>query len=162
MEVRSYLYNKVRVRRWHRVFLSFFSFVLLFMLSSCKVVTSNNGKLDGLWQVTTMVNLQTGEVIDGRDVGKGLNWAFQGDLLMMRGEKELVFRFEHAGETLKVHKPYLSGRYTETADDTPITDASQLNVYGIYKLEEYFKILQLTSDDMQLESANVRLTFRKY
>ena len=37
-----------------------------------------------------------------------------------------------------------------------------MNVYGLYQLEEFFRILQLDSDNMQLESDKVRLTFRKY
>lgn len=137
-------------------------FLLTVLLSSCHVVTSNNGDLDGLWQMRTIENLQTGEVIDGRDIGRGLNWAFQGSLLMMRGDQVFVCSFEHAGETLKIYKPYISGRFTETHDDTPVTDASTLNVYGVYQLEEYFKILQLDANDMRLESGKVRLTFRKY
>ena len=139
-----------------------YSCVVLFFLSSCNMETSNNGDLDGLWQMLTIENLQTGEVKDGRDVGTGLNWAFQGRLLMMRGSEEFVWRFDHSGETLKLYTPYYSGRFKEVHDDTPVTDATPLNVYGVYRLEEYFKILQLESDNMRLESPNVRLTFRKY
>lgn len=137
-------------------------FLLTALLTSCHVVTSNNGDLDGLWQMTTIENLQTGEVSDARDINTGLNWAFQGSLLMLRGGQEVVCRFDHAGETLKIYSPYISGRFAEEHDDMPITDATILNIYGIYQLEEYFKILQLDANDMQLESANVRLTFRKY
>ena len=137
-------------------------FLLTALLTSCHVVTSNNGDLDGLWQMTTIENLQTGEVADARDINTGLNWAFQGSLLMMRGGQEIVCSFDHAGETLKIYSPYISGRFAEEHDDTPITDATILNIYGIYQLEEYFKILQLDANDMRLESANVRLTFRKY
>jgi len=133
-----------------------------FLLASCNIVTSDNGDLDGLWQMTTFENLKTGEVCDGRQIGGGLNWAFQGHLLVMRGADELIFSFEHGDRVLKLYNPYLSGRFTETSDDTPITDATQLNVYGVYQLEEFFRILELNSSNMRLESANVRLTFRKY
>ena len=137
-------------------------FLLTILLSSCHIVTSNNGDLDGLWRMRTIENLQTGEVIDGRDIERGLNWAFQGSLLMMRGSDVIICSFEHAGEILRVYNPYLSGRFTELHDDTPITDATMMNVYGLYQLEEFFRILQLDSDNMQLESDKVRLTFRKY
>jgi len=133
------------------------------MFSSCHLTSSNNGDLDGLWQLMTVENLQTGAITDGRDVGGGIRWAFMGDLLSLRNDdKEVFCRFEHAGETLKVYKPYLSGRFTNAQDDFPITDAAELNVFGVYRLEEYFKILQLDGDDMRLESTTVRLTFRKY
>ena len=135
---------------------------IILLLTSCRMETSNNGDLDGLWQMTTFENLTTGEVTDGRDIGGGLNWSFQGRLLMMRGADELVFSFERGDGVLKLYNPYLSGRFTETRDDTPITDATQLNVYGVYQLEEYFRILELNSSYMRLETANVRLTFRKY
>jgi len=75
------------------------------MLASCNIVTSDNGDLDGLWQLTTMENLQTGAVSDGRDVNSGLNWSFQSSLLVMRGADELVFSFEHADDMLKVYNP---------------------------------------------------------
>ena len=81
---------------------------------------------------------------------------------MMRGSDVIICSFEHAGEILRVYNPYLSGRFTELHDDTPITDATMMNVYGLYQLEEFFRILQLDSDNMQLESDKVRLTFRKY
>lgn len=147
------------MKRLHLLYI--ISITLLF--SSCHLEMSHNGDLDGVWQMLTIENLQTGEVIDGRDVGSGLNWSFQGRLLMMRGAADIyVWRFDHSGETLKLYSPYFSGRFTEIHDDTPVTDATELNVYGVYRLEEYFKILQLDSNHMRLESPNVRLTFRKY
>lgn len=132
------------------------------MLASCNIVTSDNGDLDGLWQLTTMEDLQTGAVSDGRDVNNGLNWSFQSSLLVMRGADEFIFSFEHADGLLKVYNPYFSGRFLEAKDDTPVTDAAVLNVYGVCQLEEYFRILQLDNSSMLLESANMRLSFRKY
>lgn len=133
------------------------------MMSGCHTVTSDNGDLDGLWQQTTIENLQTGVFSDGRDVGSGVTWAFQGPLLSMRdGATEVIYSFQMGGDILKVYNPYFSGRFTDVADDIAIIDASQLNVFGLYQLEEHFKILQLDRSTMILESSHVRLSFRKY
>ena len=130
-------------------------------LSSCNIVTSDNGDLDGLWQLTTMENLNTGTVADGRN--DDVTWAFQHHLLAMRsGDVEVFFRFSHADHALAISNPYHSGRFLEGNDDTPVTDVTSLYVFGVYKLEELFEIVQLDDDNMQLKSESMRLFFRKY
>ena len=130
------------------------------LLTACHVETSDNGDLDGLWQLAYMEDLQTGQVRDCRD--DNLSWAFQWHLLVMRGGEEVLFRFQLDGATLTVSNPYLSGRFTETRDDTPVSDPAVLNVYGVYQLEERFQVLQLDDSHMTLQSDRVRLSLRKY
>lgn len=132
------------------------------MLSSCKIQTSHNGKLDGLWQVVVKENLTTGESVDMRDYSA--TWSVQGDLLMMRmnGSPELIWRFRHKDDILVLSDPYLSARFGEQGTDVKLEDVSVVEPYGLSALEEYLKVITLNSDDMILESSTSRLVFRKY
>lgn len=149
-------------RSLHILFFSFTAVLLLTcFLTSCHFVTSDNGDLDGLWQLRVIEDLSTGVVTDGRD--DDVTWAFQGNLLSTRNKRtELLFRFNHAGNTLVLSNPYFSGRFTSLLNDTLITDVSQLADFKIYRLEEHFEILQLDGDNMCLQSDRVRMSFRKY
>lgn len=135
------------------------------LLAGCDTHSSDNGDLDGFWQVRTMENLLTGEVSDGRD--HQVTWAFQGDFLMLnfdrnKGGTEYVASFIYTGDALKVHNPYLSGRFLEGNDDTPVEDAAVLNIFGIYHLEENYEVVQLDGDDMCLQSQTMRLYLKRY
>lgn len=137
------------------------SFVSL-LLTSCDIYRSDNGDLDGLWQMTTVENLTTGEVYDARD--RQVTWGIQGALLELRasGARIVYAKFEHTGSSLVLREICFSGRGDSDWGDKPVQDPADIHVYGIYRLEEYFKVLELDSDVMRLESADVRLTFRKY
>ena len=136
------------------------------LLGSCDITTSDNGDIDGIWQLRAIENLQTNQTFDGRD--KAVQWNFQGTLLMLRGNTETDFnevlcRFKHEGNKLILFDPYYSGRFVEGVnEDVKVEDASALEIYGVYQLEESFQVLELNSDDMILESSSVRLYFRKY
>ena len=132
------------------------------MLSSCKLHTSHNGDLDGLWQVMVKENLATEETVDMRDYHS--TWSVQGDLLIMQmdGSPSIIFRFSHKDGTLLIYDPYISGRFGESATDVKLEDANVLVPYGLSALEEYLKVIKLDSDDMILESSTSRLVFRKY
>ncbi len=131
------------------------------LLTSCHLVTSDNGDLDGLWQMTIMEDLQTGEVSDGRD--NSVSWAFQGGMVQMNGNtiplNHVIGKFEKGGNSLRI---YHMAIFTHSKGDTPIEDASMLEVVGITQLDENFQILELNSNTLRLESAAKRLTFRKY
>ena len=132
------------------------------LLSSCSIVTSNNGDLDGLWQMTLKEDLTTGEVTDMCD--RNASWAVQGDLLMMRMDDvpEIVCRFNHQGDVLVVYEPYISDRYGESGTDIKVEDYSIVQPYGLTAQEEYFKVLELDSNTMRLESSKYRINLRKY
>ena len=132
------------------------------VLSSCKIHTSHNGKLDGLWQVMVKEDLATGEAVDMRDLHA--TWSVQGNLLMMRmdNSSELIWRFNLKDDVLVLSDPYLSARFGEQGTDVKLEDVSVVEPYGLSALEEYLKVITLNSDDMILESSTSRLVFRKY
>lgn len=121
------------------------------LLTACSSESSNNGDLDGFWQLT------------GRP---GITWSFQGKILEFRDvdqvHHDLMAKFRHEGNLLIVYDFRLVDR---DAGDLPVTEseAADLRAYGISNLEEeQFQIRQLTSDDMHLESSSESLHFRKY
>lgn len=137
-----------------------FLFAALLLLTSCEIEFSNNGKLDGFWQMIAVDTLATQHTSDLKTSGR--TWAFQGRLLEMRdtkgGYSDLYFSFEHRGDSLFLDSPYLSDR---DADDIKITDVNIVKPYGVNGLKEGFEIESLSNNKLILRSKTLRLMLRK-
>lgn len=137
-----------------------FLFAALLLLTSCEIEFSNNGKLDGFWQLMAVDTLATQHTSDLKTSGR--TWAFQGRLLEMRdtkgGYSDLYFSFEHRGDSLFLDSPYLSDR---DADDIKITDVNIVRPYGVNGLKEGFEIESLSNNKLILRSKTLRLMLRK-
>ena len=135
-------------------------FTALLLLTSCEIEFSNNGKLDGFWQLIAVDTLATQHTSDLKTSGR--TWAFQGRLLEMRdtkgGYSDLYFSFEHRGDSLFLDSPYLSDR---DADDIKITDVNIVRPYGVNGLKEGFEIESLSNNKLILRSKTLRLMLRK-
>lgn len=128
------------------------------MLGSCTLETSDNGDLDGLWQLYSLDSLATGASADMR--GSHVFWAVQHRLLEARSrEMQVLFRFSNTGDSLLLSDPYINNR---DSSDIKVTDAAMLAPLGINNLGEHFGIKALSSDKMVLEAPTLRLYFRKY
>lgn len=138
-----------------------FLFAALLLLTSCEIEFSNNGKLDGFWQMIAVDTLATQHTSDLKTSGR--TWAFQGRLLEMRdtkgGYSDLYFSFEHRGDSLFLDSPYLSDR---DADDIKITDVNIVRPYGVNGLKEGFEIESLSNNKLILRSKTLRLLFKKH
>lgn len=136
-------------------------FAALLLLTSCEIEFSNNGKLDGFWQMIAVDTLATQHTLDLKTSGR--TWAFQGRLLEMRdtkgGYSDLYFSFEHRGDSLFLDSPYLSDR---DADDIKITDVNIIRPYGVNGLKEGFEIESLSNNKLILCSKTLRLLFKKH
>ena len=136
-------------------------FAALLLLTSCEIEFSNNGKLDGFWQMIAVDTLATQHTLDLKTSGR--TWAFQGRLLEMRdtkgGYSDLYFSFEHRGDSLFLDSPYLSDR---DADDIKITDINIVRPYGVNGLKEGFEIESLSNNKLILCSKTLRLLFKKH
>ncbi|MFC2371000.1 lipocalin-like domain-containing protein [Segatella oris] len=137
-----------------------FLFAAFLLLTSCEIEFSNNGKLDGFWQLIAVDTLATQHTSDLKTSGR--TWAFQGRLLEMRdtkgGYSDLYFSFEHRGDSLFLDSPYLSDR---DADDIKITDVNIVRPYGVNGLKEGFEIESLSNNKLILRSKTLRLMLRK-
>ena len=137
-----------------------FLFAAFLLLTSCEIEFSNNGKLDGFWQLIAVDTLATQHTSDLKTSGR--TWAFQGRLLEMRdtkgGYSDLYFCFEHRGDSLFLDSPYLSDR---DVDDIKITDINIVRPYGVNGLKEGFEIESLSNNKLILRSKTLRLMLRK-
>jgi hypothetical protein len=122
---------------------------------------SDNGKLDGFWQLTAVDTLKNGVTVDVRE--KRIFWAVQANLLEIRDISgngiNVFFRFSHQGNSLILSDPVADKRIIS---DSTVTDASTIRRYGISQLRDTLQVLQLTDEKMTLESRLQRMFFRKY
>lgn len=137
-----------------------FLFAAFLLLTSCEIEFSNNGKLDGFWQLIAVDTLATQHTSDLKTSGR--TWAFQGRLLEMRDTKgvcsDVYFNFIHRGDSLLLDAPYRSER---DSDDLKVTDIREISPYGVNGLSEGFAVESLSNDKMILRSKTLRLRLRK-
>lgn len=129
------------------------------LLFSCDIDVADNGKLDGFWKLSSIDTLQRGtvDVMDQR-----LFWSVQADLLYMQDldhEDAFIFRFDHAGDTLHVHHPYINDK---RRGDVPLSSPDSLRLFGLHALSESYVIEYLSHNHMRLRSPDYRLHFRKF
>ena len=129
----------------------------LLVFQSCDLETSDNGNLDGNWQLMQIDTLATGGRNDVKD--QQLFYAVQVRLLCLNAyhanaESNLYFHFEHTSDSLKLKSASNDGKV--------IYSVTSLRSYGINKEEEAFKVMLLNSERMQLRSDSLLLSFRKF
>ncbi len=129
---------------------------LVFALCSCTLETSNNGDLDGAWHLLA---------IDDKPVEQhpDLYWNFQNKLLELTDKSTdcgvFLLRFSHKDGKLLLSDPYI---YDRDNGDKPMEEATSLQPFGIYNMNETFEVISLSHSRMTLKSANVKLDFRKF
>ena len=135
------------------------SLAVVLMTACDKFHMSDNGLLDGNWQLTQVDTLQTGQTADVRQ--RLIFWAVQTDLLQMRAHNHLsvFFRFRYDGSTLTLTDPVADKR---EISDSIITDVRSVNIFGMSHLAATLQVQQLTGSRMTLQSDSLRLHFRKY
>ena len=139
----------------------FYLFVVSLLTVSCTLEVSDNGDLDGYWQLTRVDSLVTGNSADMRETG--IFWAVSYEMLVTRSTKqpmgEVIFEFQHTADSLFLTNPYVLYR---DSSDIKVTDVNYLRRFGVNSLDEKFHVLQLSSSKMVLESELLRLYLRKY
>lgn len=137
-------------------------FVLCTLLYSCKLETSDNGKLDGFWKLTRVDTLATAGVLDLTE--SGIFWSVQMNLLSVKDKykddaREILFRFEHKNGTLKLYEPYEGYQYT---GDKAVEDVKKLEPFGINQLTETFNVETLNGEHLYLSTSKLRLYFTRF
>lgn len=137
---------------------------IVLLLAGCDMETSDNGDLDGLWVMQSMEYGPAGWARTDLHTS-GLTWSFQGHILELRDvnkvHQDIAASFEHEGDNLTVHDFYFVDR--DEGDRVVEDDYTYLLPYGVpSNILVTFKIVELTSARMKLESATTRLEFRKY
>ena len=141
--------------------------VIITCFAACDFETSDNGSIDGYWQMRQIDTLATNRSADMRQ--SKLFWSVQSRLFEVRDiprNCKIDFRFEQNNNFLRIWSPIANLR---VISDSVITNPKTLEPYGIIAnpnsdkvLEATFVIERLTSDDMILNNASYRLHFRKY
>lgn len=128
---------------------------------SCEIETSNNGKLDGNWQLRQIDTITTGGSTDMSQ--SYIYWSVENNLLQVRdidnNNLKILFRFEKQGDSLTLRDPH----FVVTKDElVPLENDSLLQPLGIYGVQEGFQIQQLSNTRMTLQNHLLKLHFRKY
>lgn len=128
---------------------------------SCDIETSDNGNLDGFWQLTQIDSVANNKSVSMKE--SQIFWAFQTDVMEVRnlkaGDTKVLFRFEKTGNQLSIHTPYLE---KDKDHRELLSDSTILKTYCIQGLGETYEINQLSNSNMQLSGSVLRLHFRKY
>ena len=144
----------------HTPHLLLFTLFCLF-ITSCEIEMSDNGKLDGNWQLRQIDTLATNGTCDM--TYSSIYWGIENDLLQVRdidnNNQRILFRFKHQGDSLILSQPY----NVITKDELEaLENDSLLRPLGICGTEEHFLIEQLNSSNLTLKNPVYRLWFRKY
>ena len=131
------------------------------LLTSCDKEDSANGNLDGVWQMTIMLNKVDATNSDMRL--SGITWAFQGHILELRDvnkvNQDIIMSFNHDGNKLKLYEPY---RVDRDSNDIIINDVAFLLPYGIESTTVEYNVIELSNSCMILDNNVWHLEFRKY
>lgn len=138
----------------------------LMVLTACELHTSDNGDLDGFWQLTQMDTLSTNRSGDVRSMK--IFWAVQGDMLEMRDlhtydveeqHEMLNFRFRLEQGRLYLTEPIANDR---DISDSIVTSTATVAFYGLSRTDEVLDVVQLSAEKMTLQTELYRMYFRKY
>ena len=131
------------------------------MIAACDIHTSDNGNLDGFWQLKSVDTLSTGGTCDMRDSMRF--WGVQANLLYFRYKNEktgnVLLRFNHTDKIIILSDPIIDMR---DSSDLILTDTTLLYHYGIHDVPETLKVVTLNKSTMILENRLLRLHLRKY
>ncbi len=129
-------------------------------LYSCTLESANAGDFDGMWHLTNIDTLATGGT---RNMSKELIfWSFENKLMeaddKSGGNQSVLFRFNQSENTITLSSPYA---YDRNNGDQALTDSTLLLPFGINKIEESFLILKNKGSRLELQSATLKLSFKR-
>lgn len=128
------------------------------MLASCTLETSDNGKLDGMWLLTTVDTLSTGGSANVRE--SLITWSFQMKLMQLRHpSNRLTFHFLHDGNRIILKDAVVDDR---SSGDIPVTDVEIMKSVGLTQVQDTFTIYNLNSSNLDIANKQYRYRFRKY
>ena len=134
-------------------------FILFFCacIVSCTLDSSDNGDLDGNWQLMSIDSIGNGKTADMKEYQ--IFYAVQFKLINVRAYNyslsgNYYFHFEQTKDSL-----VLKATQGDNGKEYKIDD---LRKFGLNSENEKFRIITLGSDKMILESSLLKLYFRKF
>lgn len=136
--------------------------MLLTFIWSCDKKWPMNGNLDGYWQFMTIETKKDKKIkncfrmymaiqlqmVELRDLGNN-------------GYKNLIGEFSYDEDKNLVVIKNLKGKFS-TSDDKQPASLEELNDYGLYSLENVFRIIKADGSNLILESDDAILTLRSF
>ena len=142
--------------------------IFLLLLTGCSIETSDNGKLDGRWQLMELSYLDgSNKKVETKE--QLIFWDIQYKFISihcMTGKlhesltEESLCRFTFTGDSLKLFDFYRHYREADQKIDDPLTTYFQKT--GINGIKANFAVLHLDSKTMLLQSDYAKLSFRKF
>lgn len=142
------------------IYIIFATICLTASFSGCTLEMSENGDLDGFWNLRQIDTIATNKKADVKE--ERIYWSIQLNMIDVRfvddKYKECVMKFEKSGDTITINTPCY---FNHTDGDVLLTNEEPLRPYGINSLNESFIIECLNSSYMTLRSEKLRLYFKK-
>ena len=142
--------------------------IFLLLLTGCSIERSDNGVLDGRWQLME-INYFDGSNRKVETKEQLIFWDIQYKLISihsMSGKlhdsltEESLCRFNYTKDSLKLSDFYRHFREADQKIDDPLTTYFQKT--GINGIKANFAVLHLDSKSMLLQSDYAKLSFRKF
>ena len=142
--------------------------IFLLLLTGCSIETSDNGVLDGRWQLME-INYFDGSNRKVETKEQLIFWDIQYKFISihsMSGKlhdsltEESLCRFNYTKDSLKLSDFYRHFREADQKIDDPLTTYFQKT--GINGIKANFAVLHLDSKSMLLQSDYAKLSFRKF
>lgn len=146
------------------LYLLTFTYIIL-GFSSCELETSDNGDLDGNWQLLSIDSINTSGTNNVKD--KQIFYAVQFHLiniyaLNIKNEyitQNSFYHFSQTRDSLILYSADITENDTDAHKDSFLTGLRPL---GINSLEEHFKIETLNNNNIVLKTKELRLNFRSF
>lgn len=130
------------------------------MLAACELELSDNGALDGNWQLRRIDTLATGGSCDMSS--SYIYWGVENRILQVRdidSNLKILFRFAQHGDSLTIHHPNIVNNKDNL---TELEDEELLLPLGINGIQVDYQVERLSKSTLILKDEWLRLQFRKY
>ena len=137
--------------------------VIIILISSCESYQIH-GDLDGFWQVSTIENKETGDIIH---CNGDTYYSFQRELVLVsyaspeiptgQSKENYIAYFTHENDS--IYMTDFRIYFDRNGKQAPL---SELEKFGLYELYNSFAVEELNSSSLVLSSEKTRISLKKY
>ncbi len=140
-----------------------FALLIIILISSCESYQIH-GDLDGFWQVSTIENKETGDIIH---CNGDKYYSFQRELVLVsyaspeiptgQSKENYIAYFTHENDS--IYMTDFRIYFDRNGKQAPL---SELEKFGLYELYNAFAVEELNSSSLVLSSEKTRISLKKY
>ena len=137
--------------------------LIIVLISSCESYQIH-GDLDGFWQVSTIENKETGDIIH---CNGDTYYSFQRELVLVsyaspeiptgQSKENYIAYFTHENDS--IYMTDFRIYFDRNGKQAPL---SELEKFGLYELYNAFAVEELNSSSLVLSSEKTRISLKKY